>query len=119
MSPPGTSAFRMRSAAAASPPKPPPMMCAFICFLLTPGASMARSSQRRYACSPLDLALRRVWRPRSPCNIGCQMEQAVAALAARRHALAQHQAVALEGQDLGLAPRRVVEVDARRRLACL
>src|SRR6185312_3151919 len=30
MSVPGTSAFRMRSAAAASPPKPPPMMCAFI-----------------------------------------------------------------------------------------
>jgi len=37
------------------------------------------------------------------------MKQAVAALAARRHALAQHQAGAPEGHDLGLAPRRVME----------
>src|SRR5947208_309462 len=35
MSAPGTSAFRMRSAADASPPKSPPTICAFICFLLT------------------------------------------------------------------------------------
>src|SRR5258708_16481359 len=47
------------------------------------------------------------------------MKEAVAALAARRHALAQHQPGALEGQKIGLAPRRVVEMDARSRLACL
>src|SRR6185436_11275738 len=52
-------------------------------------------------------------------NIRRQMEQAIAALAARRHALAQHQAVALEGHDLGLAPRRVMEMDARRGLSRL
>src|SRR5438046_10038503 len=45
------------------------------------------------------------------------MEQAVAALAARRDALAEHEAGAFERQDLGFAPRRVMEVDARCRLA--
>ena len=46
------------------------------------------------------------------------MKQAVAAFATRRHALAQHQPVALEGQKIGLAPRRVVEMNARGRLTC-
>ena len=49
MSAPGTSAFRMRSAAAASSPKPPPTICAFICFLLASGLGIS-------PLSPLSLA---------------------------------------------------------------
>src|SRR5205085_11060662 len=46
-----------------------------------------------------------------------RLEQATAALASGRNALAELQPGALERQGLGLAPRRVVEVDACRRLA--
>src|ERR1700722_13818820 len=58
---------------------------------------------------------------RSPLavDIRRQMKEAVAAFATRRHALAQNQPVAFEGQKIGLAPRRVVEMDARGRLASL
>jgi hypothetical protein len=52
-------------------------------------------------------------------DIRRQMKEAVAAFATRRHTLAQHQPGALEGQKIGLAPRRVVEMDARSRLARL
>ena len=45
------------------------------------------------------------------------MEQAIAAFAARRNALAEHQPGPPERQGLRRAPRRVMEMNARRRLA--
>ena len=46
------------------------------------------------------------------------MEEAIAALAAARHAFAQHETVTREHRNARWAPRRIVKMDEARLLAC-